>query len=400
MTQFFSDAKDFVSDRIGSPFWLSTIVSWCIWNWKIPVTALFQTNSFTIEFLEAYFESTSIWYHLALPLVSGLLYATLSGSFRETLEIAAKFVHDKVAKIDGTGRLYSTISTEKHNKKVKRLERQIQRISEKIVDSEEIASRNDTLQSEIENRKSREQELIEIIREEAIEKSLDDSFRKLRFLQKLHEKGFGLTISEDDLEVEVSKEDFSHGITSEDTRAKGIFSENPEASKLKGQGTRTKKIQLGNELSNYKELQDPNAKATILMTLMLAKARNQIDQSIPAAALGLKENVFENCIQKLSKSNLAIVKNGKTLITASGNDRLNALRNELEQGPILSKVESMKDEIKNQIMQVLSENSFDQKDLFQLVEFHPDLPSILNELKRTGAVQTDGELLFGNNSTI
>src|SRR5690554_2377498 len=136
MTHFFSDAKDFVSDRLGSPFWLSTIVSWCLWNWKIPVTALFQTESFTTHYLENYFNSTSISYHLLLPLASGLLYATLSGSFRETLEILAKIIHDKVSKIGSSGNLYSTISTERHNKIVKRLERQIQRISERISDSE------------------------------------------------------------------------------------------------------------------------------------------------------------------------------------------------------------------------------------------------------------------------
>lgn len=385
MTHFFADAKDFLSERFGSPFWLSTIVSWFIWNWKVSITALFQAQNFTVQYLENYFSATPFWYHLALPVLSGFLYAILSGSFRETLEIGAKILHDKISSIDKNGKLYNTISTDLHNKKIKILERQIERVSQRIAETEEISARNDALQTELENTRKRETELIDLIRAYAIEKNLDDSVKKLRFLNALHEKGFALAISEEEIDETKSSDSLPNVKSSED-----VNEVNPIDPAVLPPST----SELEKKLSNLSELQDPNSVKTIFVTLLLAKSRNQILQDIPTSALGLSESVFTECANTLSTSNLMMIKGGKTLITSQGNERLNKLRKELKNSDVVSILDSMHENVKNEILNLLSHKSFSPKELYKNVTFHPDLPVLINELKDSNLIHMDGKLLF------
>lgn len=394
MSQFFSDARDFFSERFGSPFWISTVVSWCVWNWKVSITAIFETENFTVIFLEEYFSETAWSYHLLLPLLSGLIYATLSGSLKETLEIAAKIFRDQISKWDSNNNLYNTISKDTYDKKVGMLERQIDRISKRIAESESVIDKNDALQTEIEKTKTRDRETVEVIRNNIVNKNLDDELRKLRFLKELHDQGFALTISEEELEssseneydIEIVED---HENLEETYDPKNISETDADKSNL-----------LGELLKEQKDFNDPNSIKTIFATLLLARARTKIDSTISPESIGLKDAIFEQCTKILADSKLVIKTGERTTITNKGIERLNKLRNELKNDDITYVIDETSRIVKKSILSLLKNQSFSEKQLYQKTPFHPDLPEIIKELEKDEKIHLEGQLYFsGPNSS-
>lgn len=393
MSQFFSDARDFFSDRFGSPFWISTLVSWCVWNWKVSITAIFETEKFSVAFLEGYLCETSWSYHLLLPILSGLIYSTLSSSFKETLEIAAKVCRDQISRWDSENNLYKTISKEAYDKKVGMLERQIERISKTIAESESTRDQNDALQTEIEKTRARDREIVEIIRENIINKNLDDEVKKLRFLKKLHDKGFALTISEEELGNSTS-DDYEIEITDgqEDIDAKNT----PKSESFSHADN---KNLLGDLLKEQNTFNDPNSIKTIFATLLLARARTKIDSKIPPESIGLKNDVFEKCVKMLSESKLVIKTGERTTITNKGIERLNKLRDELKNDDIIHLINETSTFVKHAILTLLKDQSFSEKQIYQKVPFHPDLPQLIRELEKEEKIHIEGQLYFSGPSS-
>ena len=93
MNDFFKSIKAILYDRITSPLYGTFIVSWLLWNWKIPYVTLFVSeNSLNINKIDYIINNNkNHWLLIGLPLISTFVIITIiplisNGAFWLTYE--------------------------------------------------------------------------------------------------------------------------------------------------------------------------------------------------------------------------------------------------------------------------------------------------------------------------
>jgi hypothetical protein len=93
ITDFFKDIKE----RVSNPLISSFILSWCFFNWQIPLTLIFykqeelKLDNFK-SFSDVIIKSTSLWSTFIGPLLISLFYVFLFPYFRNLImEVQAKY---------------------------------------------------------------------------------------------------------------------------------------------------------------------------------------------------------------------------------------------------------------------------------------------------------------------
>jgi len=92
MTDFLKSMKSILHERISSPFYGSLIVSWLLWNWKIPYVTLFVDSSkLTVDKI-AYImiNCNDCRYLIYYPLISTVVILTVipfitNGAYEKTI---------------------------------------------------------------------------------------------------------------------------------------------------------------------------------------------------------------------------------------------------------------------------------------------------------------------------
>lgn len=198
MNDLMQDVRDYLTDRFSSPLWLSIIISWLLINWRLPITAIFESDRFNVSYINFYIDSVDHWCLITLPILFGLAYSIFSSSAKETLELSSKVTRSAIVKLDRSGKLYRSISINQHNSEIDRLKRKLQKIeiekaeiaelSAELLKTQEennkLGNNNSILKSEIEilNQKKNEFEIIN--------NELKNSRQKLSEIKKINEEYF------------------------------------------------------------------------------------------------------------------------------------------------------------------------------------------------------------------
>lgn len=149
--------KDFLKefkDRLTSPLFGSFIISWLVFNWKIPVALIFYKHSeLKIDRYKSYFslirQEQSTWSMLILPLFFALLYIFgypwVKNFIKEYQAKLTTTSEAKILKISKDG----FVSVAKHMELQEKYEKNIENITTFFNNQDQIQQDNVTLKSEL-----------------------------------------------------------------------------------------------------------------------------------------------------------------------------------------------------------------------------------------------------------
>lgn len=385
MNQVTTDIKDFFSDRFGSPFWISTVISWLIWNWKLTVTAIFQSEKFSVAVVEEYFKSTPVEIHLIAPVVCGLIYAIGSGLMKESLEIAAKLLRSKLIELDSSGKLYKTVSMEFHRNQLSKLQRQIKRIESDKSVIDELSSQNDELYLKLEDVEKKSDAVTNLIKELAIEDTLNTEQKKANFIELLHKEQFALTITKDNIPKNDSK---NTNIETPDTPP--IIRSGISAS------TSRVVSPLARELKTYEfdALRDPSSLKTLYLSLLILNNNTRKKEDLEPELLGIPKEVFQKCFQTAKEAKFITENDDVPGLSAIGVRKLLDLEGKLKTTPTLQILKKHKSNAIEEIVQKLKDRSVSKEDLISSLNYHPELNDLLDSLIDENTIKEEGGLLF------
>lgn len=395
MNNFLTDIRDYLHDRFGNPFWLSAIFAWLIINWPITVTAIFQTDLLTVDYIYEYINEKSSFRHLWLPLIFGFIYSIFCGVLKETIEGVAKSCRSFVAEKFNSLGFYRSISIEEHNKKITTLERRIIRNEFKQSEIDELKSDFEKATSDLNSYREERIQLESIIIEALTTSSPIDNQEKIEVLEKLHGISICEEIDKSDIEntSKTIAEDDEYAPLIKQHKRKGLIS-----SAMDAHASIPKGLSFPEAIKKHEEdeIQDPNSIKPLLLTLLFHLSPHAQMKPVNPELIGLKNNVYKKCLQRSMNTGF-IKRDGKTgnYVTSSegsqyllkelankSNSRIKTILNESEKTT------------KNTILAKLKNNHFSVQELINSSPFHPYIRKIIDDLERNGEVINRSGILF------
>lgn len=385
MTKYLADIRDFLHDRFGSPFWLSTVVSWLVINWEIPITAIFESEKMGTNYLHIYFKNHEFFYYAVLPVVIGLAYAILSGVIRELIEGSAKVLRSKISSWFYSVGIFSTISLEEHKRELAILQRRLSEISTNEAEFNNLKDRSEKLHNEIENLISEKVSAEEIIKSRAINKFADDPVKVSLLVKDLQKNNYLLSVNYDP--------DESHRSDPEANKSAETEEENGDQVELNFEDleksiTVSKKdlsekgaLRAMIEATQESVLIDPANKTTLFLTLLLHKSPSAYTKRPDPELIGLTKDVFDDAIARCIKSKYIDQSSEGYTLTSRGTEFVTDFINNNYSKPLIVILRGLYERTKQEVIDTLTQKHLNIRELAQSIDFNPMLADIINDLR-------------------
>ncbi|WP_226596766.1 hypothetical protein [Marinobacter nauticus] len=411
MQQFFNDFKNYIQDRFGNPFWLSTLFAWCLINWPLLVTALFQTELFNVRYILNYTSSNTSARYIWWPLFFGLGYSIFSGVLKETLEGIAKSFRAYIAQKFMDLGFYPSISLEDHKKEIAILESRLIRNEFKQQDLSNANAEIETLNSDLQSKRE------QIIKIESILIKWITRERYLGFQEKsdllneLHNIEICSELdSRDIIEPNVEKnfeKDIPEGIkgstfkTSRNLRKREIRDNYENIALFETLEDSESQNILADAIRKHEaeHVKDPRSLKSLLLTLLLYRSPDLYTHAPKPEQIGLDSKVFNLCANSALKANLLsrLGSQGNAL-TSSGNDFIQKELGKDENHKIALILKETERLARSKILSTLETKHLSKQEIARTVQYHPEMSRILNQMIEEKQIADKGGVIFPNES--
>lgn len=376
MSDVIQDIRDYFADRFSSPFWISFIVAWLIINWQLSITAVFETEKFTVAFISDYLNTANTRALLYFPTLIALAYAIFSGAIKETIDILSKLIRSLFSYIDRKGWLYQSISLIEHEKQISRLKRQLQKIESDKTELAELHTENKNLEEQILNFKAE------------IKDRTDYHTQNSKLAQENHL-----------LNEKISK------LEEKISQHKELL-EKPETTNPIDYKTKNREIKKDTKLyekiisrssDNIQSLlEDPSSLASLFIILYLAKAGHSYNMQEIFDKSGFKNNKVTETINNALDAKLIHIKSEQILPTELGLERYIELMKDKSLSELTQLFELADKETETEILELLKEKALPRKKILQLINFNPNADKVLSQLRETKKITLSGSVYFIN----
>lgn len=363
MSEVFQDIRDYFADRFSSPFWISFIVTWLVINWELPITAIFETDKFSVTFISEYLAKTQSWYKWQLPTLLAITYAIFSSSVKEIIDILSKLIRSIFSYVDRKGTLYRSISLIEHEKEIARLERRLQKENNSKEQLVEYSQENTILEKEIESLKL-----------------------ELKNRQDYEEQNNKLSAEINELRNIIDSKN------KEPIRIK--FSKQQEKSEADNNLTYIQKIKTHCNQETITLLEDPDSRANMLLML------ESFGNSTPYSANEIKEKsgmpkeIYNKIFNHANDSGLMGSSHGQIILTEAGQKKLKELRNDENFQDLIEAINAIDSQTTNEIISILEKKSLTLTDMQNTVSYNQNLLKILKDLISKNIIHKIGKLYF------
>lgn len=375
MTDIIQDVRDYFTDRFSSPLWLSIIVSWLLINWRLPITAIFESDRFNVSYINFYIDGTNHWCLITLPALIGLAYSIFSSSAKETLELSSKAIRSTIVKLDRSGKWYKSISMDLHNSEIDRLKRRLQKIESEKEQLAELSNENTRLLEEVSQLKS-----------SITEK--DIAIQKLSNANEALKEKPPQSIKNTDNKEKIEK---IEKITSEDFVKTFENALKDQASPARTGYFLEKIIETMPE-STIEIINDPSSKASLLLTLSLLN--NNGVYTIEEVVMHSGMMHINKSIQTLLKAELLTNRNGKPIIAEPGIQKLKELKSEASLAYLAEKFKLIDEKTADEVVKLLQDKALDLENIKKSIEFNPNLKAIIDKLISKNLIHKKGTIYF------
>jgi hypothetical protein len=365
VTDALQDIRDYFTDRFSSPFWVSFIVTWLLINWELPITAIFETDKFTVTFISAYLAKIQSWYTWQLPALLATTYAIFSSSVKEIIDILSKLIRSIFSYLDRKGKLYKSISLIEHEKEIARLERRLQKENKFKEELAEFSLENKRLEEEI------------------------SSLRlELKNRQDYQSHNSKLSLENDELIKLISDaNNQTDEQQPEDIESKKEESNEPPLTYFEIIRTSCKK-------DTIKSFYDINSRENLLLILEIVNNKKFYSVEEMAKNSGMPKGQFGKILNLASQAGLTSGNSNFITLSESGKNKLNELKNDNYLSDLVKALDNIDLLSKSEIISTLRKKSLTLEDIKNTVSFNPNIKTILELLIKDEKIHKEGSVYF------